>query len=156
MDSTSHDLLITRTLDAPIDKVWQAWTDPAQLQRWWGPRGVTSPTCEWEAKAGSKINIVMLAGQELGKLAGQQWPMTGTMQEVIPSEHKLVFTGSAIMDGKPILENLCTLTLEEQGAQTKLTLQVIITKATPESAGPLAGMEAGWNQSIDKLIEQVS
>lgn len=149
-----HDLLITRVLDAPLDRVWQAWTDPEELQKWWGPRGVTNPTCEWEAMPGGKINVVMLAGEELGELKGQEWPMTGEFKEVAPRQ-KLVFTSSAIMDGQPILENLCTVTFEEQGNQTKMTLSVAVTKTTPEAEGPLSGMEIGWNQSLDKLTEQV-
>jgi len=154
-EQNKHDLTITRLLDAPLERVWQAWTDPAELQKWWGPRGVTNPTCEWEAKPGGKINVVMLAGEELGQLAGQEWPMTGQFKEVIPQQ-KLVYTSNAIMDGKPIIENICTVTFEEQNGKTKMTLQVVITKITPEAEGPLSGMEQGWNQSLDKLTESLT
>jgi uncharacterized protein YndB with AHSA1/START domain len=150
--ASSHNLVITRTLNAPREKVWNAWTVPEILQQWWGPRGVTNPTCEWEVKPGGKIHIVMLAGEELGDLKGQEWPMTGEMKEVVEPE-RLVFTSSAIMDGKPILENLVTVLFEEQGDHTLLTVQVIVTKTTPESAMALQGMDAGWNQQIDKLNE---
>lgn len=153
-EESKHDLLITRLLDAPLERVWRAWTDPTELQKWWGPRGVTNPTCQWEPTPGGKINVVMLAGEELGELRGQEWPMTGQFTEVIPRQ-KLVFTSSAIMDGKPVLENLCTVTFEEQVDKTKMTLHVAVTKTTPEAEGPLAGMEMGWNQSLDKLTEQV-
>ncbi|HUY85051.1 MAG TPA: SRPBCC domain-containing protein [Candidatus Dormibacteraeota bacterium] len=153
-EESKHDLSITRVVDAPLERVWQAWTDPDELQKWWGPRGVTNPTCEWEARPGGKMNVVMLAGESLGELKGQEWPMTGEFKEVVPRQ-KLVFTSSAIMDGKPILENLCTVTLQDQDGKTKLTLQIVVTKATPEAEGPLAGMAQGWNESIDKLTEQL-
>lgn len=150
MTDDKHELTITRTFDAARDKVWRAWTDPEELAQWWGPRGVTNPTCEWQATPGGDINIVMLAGKNLGELAGQEWPMTGKFQVVEPQQ-KLVFSSEAIMDGKPILETLITVTFDEQDGKTKLTVHVVVTKATPEAEGPLAGMKTGWTQSIDKL-----
>lgn len=150
----SHDLTLTRLLDAPRERVWQAWTDPVILQKWWGPRGVTNPTCEWEATPGGKINIVMLAGDELGEMKGQEWPMTGQMQEVTPQE-KIVFTGGPTADGKQILETLTTVTFQEQDGKTNLNVHIEVTKTTPEAEGPLAGMEMGWNQQLEKLTEQV-
>jgi uncharacterized protein YndB with AHSA1/START domain len=153
-DLSEYNLTIERVIKAPIEKVWKAWTDPAEVAKWWGPRGVTSPECVWEARPGGSINVVMLAGESLGDLKGQRWPMTGQFQEVEDLK-KLVYTGQAIMDGKPIIENIATVSFEQSGAETKLTLEVRITKATPEAVGPLAGMSIGWNQSIDKLIELV-
>lgn len=151
-----QELHITRVLNAPLERVWRAWTETSELQKWWGPYGVTNPTCEWDVSVGGAIYIVMLAGDELGELKGQEWPMRGTFTEIVPRE-KLVFTSAALADGKPILESLCTVTFESQGqgGQTKFTLHVQVTKTTPEAAGALAGMEAGWGQSIDKLAEQV-
>lgn len=150
--ASEHDMTITRTFDAPIAKVWRAWTDPTVLQKWWGPRGVTNPTCEWQARPGGKIIIVMLAGEQLGSLSGSEWPMTGTFKEVTPLK-KLVYVSNAIMDDKPIIESLNTVTFKDQGGKTKMTLHIAITKVTAEATGPLAGMEIGWSQAIDKLAE---
>jgi len=41
-----HELVITRTFDAPRELVWRAWTDPEHFMRWWGPEGFTSPSCD--------------------------------------------------------------------------------------------------------------
>src|SRR5690348_15129681 len=109
----NQELTLTRLYDAPLEKVWQAWTDPVQLAQWWGPNGVTNPTCEWDARAGGKINIVMLAGAELGELAGQEWPMTGEFNEVVQGQ-KLVYKASPIMNGKPLMDTLTTVTFEAQ------------------------------------------
>ena len=65
-NSSKRELTITRTFDAPRELVWKAWTDPKMLERWWGPRGVTNPTCEFDATKGGEIYIVMEAGKELG------------------------------------------------------------------------------------------
>lgn len=146
------NLTIVREFATNRDRVWQAWTDPKELAKWWGPRGVTNPKCIWEAREGGNIDIVMFAGSELGPYAGAEWPMTGTMKEVVPKE-RLVFAGNAIMDGKIVLEDLCTVTFEDLGDKTKMTLTVVVTMTTPEGEGPLQGMKAGWTQSIDKLGE---
>jgi uncharacterized protein YndB with AHSA1/START domain len=149
------DLVIKRVIDAPMARVWQAWTDPQKLAAWWGPRGVTNPVCTWEAKAGGQIEIVMLAGEELGDFKGTEWPMRGQFKEVVPQE-KLVFSSHALDHGQPILESLCTVTFSRQGDKTEMTLSVVVTKTTAEAEGPLAGMKMGWTQSIDKLEESLN
>lgn len=145
-------LVISRVIDAPLENVWKAWTDPKELQEWWGPRGVTNPVCTWDAQVGGSIEIVMLAGKELGDLQGLEWPITGQFKEVVPQK-RLMFTSEALNEGKPILESLCTVTFDQQGDKTKMTIKIEVTKTTPEAEGPLSGMSVGWNQSVDKLEE---
>jgi uncharacterized protein YndB with AHSA1/START domain len=155
MANDRKELVITRTFDAPRALVWKAWTDPKILKRWWGPKGVTNPTCEWDAKVGGKINIVMLAGKELGNFAGQKWPMEGTFKEVTP-QSRIVYTSNALDDVKGVLiEALNTLDLEDLGNKTKIKLHIVVTKAGPGSEFAIQGMEMGWNQSIDKLEEEL-
>lgn len=154
MEETIKQLHIIREINAPREQVFKAWTDPELLKQWWGPNGVTNPVCELDLRPGGSINIVMLAGSELGDLTGSEWPMTGIFQEIIPPS-KLVYTSSAVIDGKPILDTTNTLTLEDHDGKTKMTLTIIVTRMTPEAEGPLSGMEVGWNQSLDKLIKQV-
>lgn len=154
MTETIKQLNIVRLINAPREQVFKAWTEPGLLSKWWGPSGVTNPVCELDLRVGGKIHIVMLAGDELGDLAGSEWPMTGIFQEITPPL-KLVYTSSAIIDGKPILDTLNTLTLEDLKGKTKMTFNIVVTRITPEASGPLSGMEIGWNQSIDKLVKQV-
>ncbi|HSW48477.1 MAG TPA: SRPBCC domain-containing protein [Candidatus Saccharimonadales bacterium] len=152
MEDQKKELTLERTFDAPRDLVFKAWTDKELVKKWWGPRGVTNPVCEVDAVPGGKINIVMLAGPELGELAGQEWPMTGKFEEVAEPE-KLVYTANAIVDGKEVLTTRNTITFEEQDGKTKMTAHILVTKTTPEAEGPLAGMEMGWDQQLDKLVE---
>ncbi len=154
MQEAKRELTLTRNFDAPIQKVWKYWTDTSLLQQWWGPNGVTNPTCVFEVKPGGKIDIVMLAGEELGPMKGQRWPMKGEVKEV-EAPNKLVFTGQAIVNDEPVLENLVTVNLVQEGDKTKLTIHISVTKTTPEAAGPLQGMEMGWNQQLDKLVKFV-
>lgn len=156
LNQDKKELTITRVFDAPRELVWKAWTDEKLLARWWGPRWVTNPTCEWDARPGGEIYIVMLAGKELGNFAGQEWPMKGKFQELTPPE-RIVYTSSALDDKKGILiETSNTLILEKLGTKTKMTLRIVVTKTSPGSEFALAGMETGWNQSIDKLGEELT
>lgn len=151
-----REVTITRTFNAPRELVWKAWTDPKILQKWWGPRGVTNPTCEWEAKPNGKIHIVMLAGNELGPMAGMKWPMKGTFREVTP-QSRLVFVSSALDDvQEAVLDSLVTVELEEMSEKTRMNLHIVVTRAVEgKTKGMLQGMAAGWNQQSDKLVEEV-
>lgn len=152
MEDTSKELTLERTYDAPRDLVWKAWTDPKLVAQWWGPDGVTNQVNEWSTQPEGKLDLVMIAGEELGKMAGQKWPMNGEFKEV-EEPSTLSFTGNAIVNGKEVMRHLTTVTLEEQDGKTHMTVHIQVIKTTPEAAGPLAGMEMGWNQQLDKLGE---
>lgn len=144
------ELTLARVYNAPRVKVWNYWTDTQLIQQWWAPDGFTNPTCVWEAKPQGRIHIVMHAGQELGPLSGKDFPMTGKFINIQEPE-KLVYSSSAIMDDKVVLETLNTVTFTERDGKTQMTVHIVVTKTTPEATGPLAGMEMGWNQQLDKL-----
>ena len=156
MTDVQKELTLTREFDAPRERVFKAWTDPEQVVKWWAPNGATNEINKWEAIAGGKIDLVMIAGPELGPLEGQHWPMQGEFKEVdVPS--KLSFTGNAILKGKEILQHLTTVTFEEVNGKTKMTVHIKVTKIVmPEAQGALAGMEMGWNQQLDKLVKFTS
>ncbi len=153
-----RELNITRTFDAPLELVWNAWTDPKIVARWWGPRGVTNPTCEVDARPGGKINIVMLAGKELGPAAGMKWPMIGTFKEVKP-QSRLVITGGAADEVQNIfLETEVVVDFKESGEKTMMNIHVVVTKINnaERAMAAIKGMEAGWNQQTDKLGEELA
>jgi len=148
---------ITRVFNVPCEKVWQAWTDPEQLAKWWGPRGVTNPESKVDLRIGGEIYIVMLAGKELGPLAGQRWPMRGIFRE-IKEKQKLVFSNQAVDEnGEVLIDGMTTVifedTKEKDSSQTKLTLTTGGKGMVPQAEQMLAGMEQGWRESLDKLDE---
>ena len=154
-NEAKKELILTRVLDAPRELVWKAWTDPKLVSKWWGPRGVTTPTCEMDVRPGGEMYIVMLAGKELGSFAGTEWPMKGTFEELTPPE-RLVYMSAALDDKRGImLETRTILTLEKLDKKTKMTMKIVVTKISPGGEFALAGMEQGWNQSLDKLGEFV-
>ena len=156
MTDVQKELTLTREFDAPRERVFKAWTDPEQVVKWWAPNGATNEINKWEAKTGGKIDLIMIAGPDLGPLEGQHWPMQGEFKEVdVPS--KLSFTGNAILNGKEILQHLTTVNFEEVSGKTKMTVHIQVTKIVmPEAQGALAGMEMGWSQQLDKLVKFLS
>jgi uncharacterized protein YndB with AHSA1/START domain len=146
-----RELVLTRTFDAPRSVVFKAWADPEQLARWWGPHGFTNPVCEVDVRPGGGILIHMVGPD------GQVHPMKGTYHEVVEPE-RLVFTSTAVEDerGRPRLEVHNTITFAEHDGKTTLTLRAVVVKAAPEVAGALAGMEAGWTQSLERLESELA
>jgi uncharacterized protein YndB with AHSA1/START domain len=144
------DLVLTRVFDAPRELVFQAWTDPARLQRWWGPKNFTNPVCEIDVRPGGAIRIHMRAPD------GVVYPMSGIFQE-IDQPRRLVFTSAALDENdQPMFEVLNTVSFEEQDGRTKLTLEASVMTATDKAPRYLAGMEQGWSQSLDRLAGEVA
>jgi uncharacterized protein YndB with AHSA1/START domain len=142
-------VVITRVFDAPRALVWKAWTDAAMMSQWFGPRGFTTPVCEVYARAGGALRIVMRGPD------GAEYPMKGVFREAIEHE-RLVFSNIAIDDdGNHLLEGVTTVTFSERDGKTTMRLHTHAVGKVPIAAQMLAGMEAGWTQTIDKLEELV-
>ena len=140
-----REVTLTRVFDAPVELVWAAWTDPRHMAQWWGPKSFTNPVCELDLRPGGAIRIHMRAPD------GTVYPMTGTFEEIVPPK-RLVFTSVARdLDGKPLLEGHNIITFEDVGGKTKVTVQSRAVGLVPIAPQMLAGMEAGWTQSLEKL-----
>ncbi len=139
-------LVITRLIDAPREKVFNAWIDPVQFAKWWGPHTFTAPVVELDARPGGKINVHMQGPK--GSPWEKPYPMGGEFREIARFD-RLVFT-SNIGDGA-VHENLNEVLFSDKGGKTELTLKVTVLRTTPEFAKSLEGMEQGWTQSLEKL-----
>jgi uncharacterized protein YndB with AHSA1/START domain len=153
MNNPSHEreLVITRMFDAPRPLVFKAWIDPRHVAQWWGPKGYTNPVCNLDVRPGGALYIEMKGPD------GISIPNRGIFHEVVEPE-RLVFSTLAFEDaeGNPQLEVLNTVTFAEQNGKTQITLHAVILKSTPEMAASLAGMEQGWNESLDRLAESLA
>ena len=153
MAAAAQPLIITRTFEAPRERVWKAWTEPERLKRWWGPKGFTAPVCKIDLRVGGTYLNCMRSPE------GQDFWSTGTYREIV-APARLVCTDSFAdengnvvpashynMSGDWPLALQITVTLEEQAGLTILTLR---HDGLP--AGEMRTMCAtGWNESFDKL-----
>ena len=135
----------------PVNKVWNAWTKPENLMRWWGPAGYTSPFWTMNFTTGGKYHACMR------KPDGTDIWSTGIFTEIIPQK-KIVFTDSfADSNGRVVdpsyydmpamqPELLVTVEFEDVSGKTGITLQ---------HAGLPASIAddciKGWQSSLDKL-----
>ncbi len=143
-------LVLTRVFDAPRAIVWEAWTNPRHLAQWWGPHEYTAPRAEIDLRPGGALRIDMRGPD------GSVQAVTGAVRDVRPLE-RLVFTTRLTDEhGGVFVEILNTVTLADRNGRTTLRLEARVLQAAPEAAGPLAGMEEGWSQSLDKLASDVA
>jgi uncharacterized protein YndB with AHSA1/START domain len=149
-DASGGEIVLSRVFAAPRDLVFRAWTEPAQLAQWWGPRGFTNPICEWEARPGGKIYDVMRAPD------GTDYPMGGRVIEVVAPERLVFTTGALDEHGELLFEFSHSLTLTEAGGKTTLTLRSRVTMTKPGAEKYIGGFEAGMTQSWERLAEFVA
>jgi len=149
---TAKEVVVTRIFDAPRARVFQAWADPKQLARWWGPRAWTNPVCEVDLRPGGAMKIVMRGRVSPSESQEGDYPMTAVIREVVEPE-RIVFVSRVAG-----LEVHQTVTFAEHsgGGKTLLTLRARVLSATPQMAGAVAGMEEGWTQSLAKLADHLA
>lgn len=143
-----RELTITRIINAPREQVYDAWTKAEQFAVWWSPLDFSNDIRVFDAVPGGRIDMDMV------HTGGQRHQMGGLFKELNRPE-KLVFITTAFEDanGAPGIENLNSITFEDEGGKTRLTLKVQVLRISPEVEKALAGMSIGWNQSLDKLEE---
>ncbi len=133
------ELRITRTLDAPPERVFAAWTDPAQLARWWGPRTFTLPSLEADIRPGGKWRACIRSPE------GEDHWMSGTYEEIDPVERLVL---SFAWEEPDALRTLITVTLKEEAAgKTRLVFHQTPFRST-ESRDSHMG---GWTSCLERL-----
>ena len=140
-------IVLTRVFDAPRDLVFEMWTNPVHLAQWWGPKGFTNPVCEVDLKVGGRWHIVMRAPN------GEEFPCRGEYREIRKPE-RLAFTNIAVdQNDQPVLDGFTSVTFEDLGGKTKLTIETGAAPMVEYAARYLDGMEMGWTMSLEKLAE---
>ncbi len=142
---TTPDLRLTRRFRAPQALVWQAWTDPAHIARWWGPHRFTCPHAEIDLRPGGALRFDMKGPD------GHVFPAFGTVESVDPPGH-LVFTTRLEHEGLVIAEVRHRLTFVAHDDETVVELHASVLRATDAAAAALAGMREGWSQSLDRMV----
>jgi uncharacterized protein YndB with AHSA1/START domain len=147
------ELVIKRIFEASRILVWNAWTIPDYLMKWWGPKFYTSPFCKINLSVGGKYHFCLRSPK------GHDFWSTGVYKKIVPLQ-QIDFTDSfADKDGNIIqasalgfqrewpLELLVTVKFQEFNDRTKIKLKH--TGFPTSEATKLA--EVGWNESLDKL-----
>ncbi len=134
------ELVVTRTFDAPAAVVFEAWTKPELMKRWWAPKssGVPLLSCEMDVRVGGEYRL------EFGRDGGPSMVFFGKYVEVVPPS-RLVWTNEE--DGNT---TVTTVTFEDRDGKTRLVLHELYPskEALDES---IAGMADGTPEQFEQL-----
>jgi uncharacterized protein YndB with AHSA1/START domain len=143
---TDEEILITREFDAPKHLVYEAWTTPELVKRWWSGRRGEVTSAEIDLRVGGAWRYVMVAN------GGFEVAFHGEYREIVPNE-RIVTT--EVYEGAPDGEALNIITFTELEGRT--TLELVMRLASMEDRDMVigTGMEAGMQEAMD-LLEQVA
>ncbi|WP_246628108.1 SRPBCC family protein [Paenibacillus oenotherae] len=133
----NNEIINTRELDAPQELVFQAWTNPELLARWWGPEGFTNTFHEFDLRPGGSWRFIMHGPD------GADYPNGIIFNEIVPSER-------IVLDHLPPHEFRVTATFEALEGRTRLTFRQRF-KSTEEFESIKAFCAKANEQNIDRL-----
>lgn len=148
-------VVIERTFDAPVELIWQLWTDSEHFASWYGPKGFTVPVADMDVQVGGKRLVCMASPDGSMKM----WT-TGEYTEIVPNR-RLVYTESmadedgnvlapsamGMPDGYPATTEV-TVRLEDLGGRTRMTM-------THAGVPADSGGSGGWEQAFAKMAERI-
>jgi uncharacterized protein YndB with AHSA1/START domain len=139
---SERELVVTRTFNGPVRIVFEAWTKPELLKRWWAPKstGVSLLSCEADVRVGGRYRF------EFGQEGSEPMAFFGRYLEVTPRS-RLVWTNDESDDGA-----VTTVTFEEKDGKTLLVLHELYPSKEALD-GAIAGMEGGMCETFEQLDE---
>ena len=140
---TDREIILTRVFDAPRRLVFDAFSKPELLRRWFGPHGWSLVVCEVDLKVGGGFRFVLRGpdGKEIG--------MRGVYREIVPPERSVHMESFDDYPG----ESQVTAIFTEQEGKTTLTATVLYPSREVRDIVIKSGMEHGAAESYDKLAE---
>ena len=149
--TSDRELVLTRIIDAPREKVFRAWTDAELLKQWFAPLPWTTPSAELDVRPGGSSLIVMRDPD------GNDYPNRGVYLEVVENE-KLVFTDAFTEAWQPSPKPFFTgvLTFEDVGGKTRYTARARHWMVEDRDAHEKMGFHEGWGRCADQLAALVA
>jgi uncharacterized protein YndB with AHSA1/START domain len=150
--TSDRELVLTRMVDAPREKLFQAWTEPELLKQWFAPTPWTTPVAELDVRPGGANLIVMRSPD------GQDYPNRGIYLEVVKNE-RLVLTDAYTSGWEPSEKPFMTLVLtldDLGGGRTRYTARVRHWSVADRETHEKMGFHEGWGRCLDQLVALVS
>jgi uncharacterized protein YndB with AHSA1/START domain len=141
---SDREIVLTRVFEAPRHLVWEAFTKPDLLRRWFGPRGWSLVVCEVDLRVGGGFRFVLRGpdGTEMG--------MRGIYREIVPPERSVHIES---FDDFPGVESTVTSAWVEHEGKTTFTATVLYPSKEVRDAVIQSGMEHGAAETYDRLAE---
>jgi uncharacterized protein YndB with AHSA1/START domain len=149
--TSDRELVLTRIIDAPPEKLFKAWTDPELLKQWFAPLPWTTPVVEVDLRPGGASLFVMRSPD------GKEFPNRGIYLEIVENE-RLVFTDAYTKAWEPSEKPFMTgiVTFENVNGKTRYTARVRHWTVADREAHEKMGFHEGWGQCADQLAALVA
>lgn len=142
-DLQKRTLTLERTFDAPIELVWEAWSNPEHIINWWGPKGMQSEVLEHDFKPGGHWKYAMKMPD------GKEFITEGVYSEIVEFERII-----SSADFKPMTEGVeIQAIFEAAGKQTKFTFNVVHRTEEYCKQQEAMGFYNGWGSVFNNLNE---
>jgi uncharacterized protein YndB with AHSA1/START domain len=141
-----RELVLTRLIAAPREKLFRCWTDPQLIPQWFTPPPWTTKRAEIDLRPGGSTCVVMCDPD------GNEMPNPGVYLEVVKDE-RLVFTDAFTSAWEPSQKPFMTviLTFEDEGGKTRYTARVRHWTVADKEAHEKMGFHEGWGIATDQL-----
>ena len=143
-----REVVITRTYDAPARLLFEAWSKPEHLMKWFGPVGWPLTLCEVDFRKGGRFRFAMT-----GPSGQQNTPFGGEYLEIVPNR-KIVFDNAFEAPGAEKM--IMTITFDEKDGRTLLTFHTLFASVTMKKAHVDAGFVQGTGSGLDQLTDVVA
>jgi len=149
--NSDRDLVLTRIINAPREKVFKAWTDVELLKQWFAPLPYTTPHAELDVRVGG-ANLIVMRGPD-----GNEFPNRGVYLEIIENG-KIVVTDAFTKAWEPSEKPFMTviLTFEDSGGKTKYTALARHWTAADREAHEKMGFHEGWGIFVPTSLRPLS
>jgi uncharacterized protein YndB with AHSA1/START domain len=135
------ELIVTRILDAPRALVFRAWTEPERAAMWWGPQGFETISCCMDVREGGNWRLSMRSPE------GSVHTKRGTYREVVAPERLVLTYAWEDAEGHIGQETLVTVTFDDLGHKTRLTLH----HTGFESVASRDSHYGGWSSCMERF-----
>lgn len=144
--ASEREVTITRVFDAPASVLFEAYSKPEHIKRWFGPKGWPVTLCEMDFRVGGRFRFAMT-----GPSGRQNTPFGGEYLEIVP-DRKIVYDNG--FETKGAGRMVVTVTFDElDGGQTRLTIHTLFESIAMRNSHMSRGFEQGTNSGLDQLAE---
>jgi len=149
--ASDREIVITRLIDAPVARVWRAWSDTSEIVKWWGPHGFSDETTSREFKEGGIWKHVMVGPD------GARYLNTAKYVELVPERKIVVKNGGGKEFDEKGVGFVSTITFKSVGNKTELTMHLVcVTAQMKKRAVEEFGAIEGGRQTLSRLNAHVT
>ena len=148
--SSDREIILSRLIDAPVERVWRAWSDSAEIVKWWGPHGFSDETKTREFKPGGIWKHTMIGPD------GGRYPNAARYDEIV-AQKSLSYTIGGGKEGEVGVNFKATVTFVAKGNQTEITMRSVFpTAAMRDKVVREYGAIEGGKQTLSRLNAHVT